>query len=404
MASNAEMRHHTHRVAHIDGLRAIAVLSVIAFHTAKYSGMAVTGGLTQLIRAGSHGVDLFFVLSGFCLSYPVLAKMQNQGETPFDLSLFASRRIVRIVPPYLLAILTFLGLLTALHAFGVLPPKPMPQSGLTLTDVAMQSLFLDKDVRLLNGSFWTLPIEFRWYFVFPFFLWLWVRSPRLFVALGSLAFLLILTRAGSVDLFLLPAFLLGIVAASLRVRRANFGIWPAIAFLVLLFGAYATMAPTGWDYDFNPLWYLAAFAFVLTVNGNALLARALAVWPLAAIGLASYSIYLVHEPSIALLERAGVNPLAAAGAGIGFGFVFWFFAERPFVQTSLRELLISRFKPAFARWLQWLGVPTSIALRPSDVNVVTQTRSAATARAAVAPRPHAALAFAAADNGHAEKS
>src|SRR5690242_19069564 len=59
-----------HRIAYVDGLRAVAVLLVVAFHAAKYSGMSPAGPMASLLRAGSHGVDLFFVLSGFCLSYP----------------------------------------------------------------------------------------------------------------------------------------------------------------------------------------------------------------------------------------------------------------------------------------------------------------------------------------------
>jgi peptidoglycan/LPS O-acetylase OafA/YrhL len=403
-AAEVKPGQQAHRVAHIDGLRAVAVLSVIVFHTAKYSGISVTGPLAHIVRAGSHGVDLFFVLSGFCLSYPMLARLERHKEALFDVAGFASRRIVRIVPPYLLAIATFLGFLTALHAFGIVPPKPMPQSGLTMTDVLMQAFFLDKDVRLLNGSFWTLPIEFRWYFVFPIFLLLWVRSPRLFAALGAFAFVLVATLAAGIDFFLLPAFLLGIVAASLRVRRVELGPWPTIAFFILLLSAYTTMAQTGWNYDLNPLWYLAAFAFVLTVNGSAGLSRLLAAWPLAAIGLASYSIYLVHEPLIALLERGGINPFVAASAGIAFGFTFWFVAERPFVQTSLRSLLISELKPVFDRWLRWLNVPTSIGLTsPATLTTVLSKTTTVIHPAVVTPQP-VSLAFAGADNVRQQKN
>jgi peptidoglycan/LPS O-acetylase OafA/YrhL len=334
----------------------------------------------------------------------MLAWIERHKEALFDVAGFASRRIVRIVPPYLLAIATFLGLLVVLHAFGIVPPKPMPQSGLTMTDVAMQAFFFDKDVRLLNGSFWTLPIEFRWYFVFPIFLLLWVRSPRLFVALGAFAFVLVATLAAGIDFFLLPAFLLGIVAASLRVRRVELGPWPAIAFFILLFGAYTTMAATGWNYDLNPLWYLAAFAFVLTVNGSAGLSRLWAAWPLAALGLASYSIYLVHEPLIALLERGGINPFVAAFAGIAFGFTFWFVAERPFVQTSLRGLLISELRPAFDRWLRWLNVPTSISLVPAARLAEVPSETTTVIHAAVAPPQPVSLAFARAENVQPQKN
>lgn len=353
-----------HRIAYVDGLRAVAVLLVVAFHTAKYSGLAPVGAAGTLLRAGSHGVDLFFVLSGFCLAYPTLARLHRDGHASFDVVRFAAHRIVRIVPPYYAAILLFVGLALILGLLKWPLPTPIPHGALSAWNIALQALFVDgRSVKLLNGSFWTLPIEFRWYFVFPAALFVWVRSPRAFGVIAAAVGLLFLTSVNNHDAFVLPAFMLGIVAASLHCRRVALGWWPALSCLALLYAAFTTMAPTGWNYDFNPFWYLAAFAFVVAVGNSERFCRLLSLRVLTVVGLASYSIYLVHEPLIALAQEHGVIPIVAAGIGIAAGFVFWSVAERPFVEGPTRNRLLTQFEALFGRWIPRAGFPRVITLR-----------------------------------------
>ena len=354
------------RITHVDaldGLRGMAVAGVLAFH-----GGHLTGGYL--------GVDLFFVLSGFCLSYPTLARMHRDGHTTFDVVRFAAHRVVRIVPPYYLAIAFFVGFALLLGALRLPLPAAMPRGSISASDVAMQALFLDgAGVKLLNGSFWTLPVEFRWYFLFPIVLWVWTKSPKAFALIAAVAAALFLTRAANVDVFVLPAFMSGIVAASLHIRRVRLGWWPAIACIVLLCAAFATMAQTDWTYDFNPLWYLAAFAFVLVAGGSERFSSLLSLRALTAVGFASYSIYLVHEPLIAFAQEHGVNPYAAAAIGIAAGFAFWGVAERPFVEGPIRRRLLGEFEHVFGRWIPRTGIPRSYrvgsAAPPAKVRVMT---------------------------------
>lgn len=74
----------------IDGMRAIAVLSVIAFHA-----------FPQVLKGGFVGVDIFFVISGFLISSIILSGLEHQR---FSIVEFYSRRIRRIFPA-LLAVL-----------------------------------------------------------------------------------------------------------------------------------------------------------------------------------------------------------------------------------------------------------------------------------------------------------
>jgi peptidoglycan/LPS O-acetylase OafA/YrhL len=322
--------------------------------------MAPEGLAATLLRAGSHGVDLFFVLSGFCLSYPTIARMQRDGFARFDVARFAAHRIVRIVPPYYLAIAFFVAFALALNAARIALPAPMPHGTISPADVAMQALFLDgPQVKLLNGSFWTLPVEFRWYFLFPIVLWVWTKSPKAFALIAAGAAMLFATRGANVDAFVLPAFMSGIVAAAIHVRQIRLGWWPAAACIVLLGTAFATMPQTEWTYDFNPFWYLASFAFVVAAGGSPRLSALLSLRVLTIVGFASYSIYLLHEPLIAFAQGRGLNPLAAATIGIAAGFAFWAVAERPFVEGRVRKRLLSEFEDAFGRWIPRAGLPRS---------------------------------------------
>ncbi|MBK9774618.1 MAG: acyltransferase [Candidatus Obscuribacter sp.] len=75
----------------IDGLRAVAVLSVILFHIDK-----------RLIPGGFVGVDIFFVISGFLISLHILQEIEA-GK--FSIVEFYRRRIKRIAPPMLVVVL-----------------------------------------------------------------------------------------------------------------------------------------------------------------------------------------------------------------------------------------------------------------------------------------------------------
>src|SRR5271163_4433651 len=88
-------------VPSIDGLRAVAVLGVIAYHANFLPG-----------SVGARGVDLFFVISGLCLSLPVLRRAGDFQRTRFWIN-----RCWRIVPPYWAALALFA--LLSLTAFGL---------------------------------------------------------------------------------------------------------------------------------------------------------------------------------------------------------------------------------------------------------------------------------------------
>lgn len=147
----------------IDGLRAIAVLAVVAFHAFPSS-----------IRGGFIGVDIFFVISGYLIS-TIIFKSLDDGA--FSFVEFYSRRIKRIFPALILV-------LAACFAFGwfALLADEYKQLGIHITSGAVfVSNFLSwYEVGYFDNAadtkpllhLWSLGIEEQFYIVWPLLLWL----------------------------------------------------------------------------------------------------------------------------------------------------------------------------------------------------------------------------------------
>jgi peptidoglycan/LPS O-acetylase OafA/YrhL len=153
----------------IDGLRAIAVLAVVAFHA-----------FPERLPGGFVGVDIFFVISGYLISGIILRAQQKEH---FSLLGFYARRVRRIFPA-LLAMLVLVWILGRL----MLLADEFPQLGkhvLAGSGFAM-NLVLYADTQPYFGSInsplihlWSLGVEEQFYLVWPLFLMMIWRLPRL---------------------------------------------------------------------------------------------------------------------------------------------------------------------------------------------------------------------------------
>ena len=126
--------------------------------------------IAALYRACSHGLDLFFVISGFALAYPIVTLVHQEGQTYLDVSRYALKRILRIVPTYyvVLALTVAVPLVAAHFGLGALE-GPAPAKG----DLIRQALFVGAIPTTASGR-WRSPCAGTSYFRFSLAL---VRFP-----------------------------------------------------------------------------------------------------------------------------------------------------------------------------------------------------------------------------------
>ena len=162
-----------HRRADIQGLRALAILLVVAFH----AGLPVPGGFS--------GVDVFFAISGFVITGTLLRELTSAGR--IDLPRFYARRVRRLLPALAL-------LVTVVAALGTLAAPLASQRTGALTGIAAAVFAANVYLyQLPTGYFdvsatldpllhtWTLAVEEQFYLVFPALLllgWLALRARR----------------------------------------------------------------------------------------------------------------------------------------------------------------------------------------------------------------------------------
>jgi len=301
----------------LDGLRALAVLAVVAYHL----------GYAQ-IRGGFLGVDVFFVLSGYLITSLLLLEHERTGR--ISLRAFWGRRARRLLPALLLVLLA-----VAVWEWSTAAAYELPQRRTDLLwalfygsnwnlVASAQDYFAQYGTASLVRHTWSLAIEEQFYILWPL-----VVLGALRLAGGRTRALLAVCVAGigvSVTMMallfsaadpsrayygtearvhqLLIGALLAIalarVASFRRPRRAGSG--AATAGLLLLLVAFATVG------DNEPAYYrglsaLVALAAALLVWGlevapRGVPARALGVAPARWVGKISYGVYLWHWPVI----------------------------------------------------------------------------------------------------------
>lgn len=247
------------RLTYIDGLRAIAVLAIVVWHGAQ--GASHPAAPPAFWLWGNRGVDLFFVISGFCLSYPFLKAYRRTNTLRIDYADFLVRRISRIAPPYYAAVALFAVLATT--SFGLPTTWFASQARAGWQEIVLDLFFLTSRAPLHNASFWTLGVEMRWYLLCPLLIALFVRSRAAFtILLLALWTSYTLTPWSISDLGMLPCFMLGIVAAHValgppRYRRITF----VVASCTVGIALYQSL--NGEIDHGNPLWHLACFLIVV---------------------------------------------------------------------------------------------------------------------------------------------
>ncbi|MEO8578301.1 MAG: acyltransferase [Gemmatimonadales bacterium] len=337
------------RIQVVDALRGLAATAVATFHFTNGNPRFLHEGILHSVgRNGWAGVEVFFVISGFIIPW----SLRRSGYRLGNFGAFLTRRIVRLDPPYLVAVLTVVLL-------GFLSSKAPGFAGAPFV-FSWARLFLH--VGYLNGFahvpwfdivYWTLAIELQFYLliglIFPL-----IASERSLTAtlvlalLGGSAFLL------KNDVFL-PAwffpFLIGI-----SVFRLRSGLMSAPFFL-----AHAALLSVGTYFTLGAIPLAAC-----------LIAAAAISWihfrvyrPFLVLGSLSYPLYLVHVP----IGGRVINLASRLDSG-GFGKLLQVFAA--FAVSLSAAYVLHRFVEVPAqRWsrnVRWgrARIPRAAPLNPAQ--------------------------------------
>ena len=172
----------------IEGLRAVAVLLVVAFH----AGVGVVGG-------GFVGVDVFFVLSGFLITGLLVDEIARTGS--ISIADFYARRIRRLLPLSTLVLAA-----TAVATFVLVPPIDRKGVAGDLVGAALWGAnwkFAAESTQYMADTdkspalhYWSLAVEEQFYVVWPLLLLLLVGSTGLALRAWPVAFRRISPRPG----------------------------------------------------------------------------------------------------------------------------------------------------------------------------------------------------------------
>ncbi len=357
----------------IDGLRTIAVLSVIIYH-AEF----VLGGNT-LLAGGFLGVDVFFVISGFLITSLIAAELELGNG--FSFASFYERRARRLLPALFLV---------ALVSIPVAIELMLPEALIEFCESIIASLLFASnfywytdlqeygtDPALLKPFLhtWSLAVEEQYYLLFPLLLVALHRFARaqltLLLVLALLASLAFAEHYTGIDdsltFYMLVSRFWELLAGGLLALHYERGrqdiasgplavVMPGVGVLLIVLSTLLVD-----EHSHHPgLVTVPAVAGTMLViwfaNSGDMVTRVLASRPMVSIGLVSYSLYLWHYPVLAfarihLGEPSNAQKLALVALTFVLSYLAYYLVEKPFrnrERVSQRALLITVLATALA--------------------------------------------------------
>lgn len=361
----------------IDGLRALAILSVLFYH----AGFG-------FIPGGFVGVDIFFVISGFLITSIILKETR---EGTFSYAGFYERRIRRLLPP-VIPVIAF----CFLFSFFLLNPDQFSSfvSSCYAIVLFVGNWFFLSAVDYFGGPgdltpllhAWSLAVEEQFYFIFPFFLVLLASRPKSIryvfcasVLLLSLGYSVYLLSQGETEAAFYNSFarfwelMIGAMLAVWNPSKPNqvkadlcevAGVsFIAYAFIFYnaqtIFPGLSALLPT-----------VGAALLIYAAGNGRFISKLLKSKPMVLVGLVSYSLYLWHWPIIVFtkLVKPGAGAiLMVAGLVVSLilAILSYKLVERPFRMKTVAKSTGASF--AFA--ILFMASITSVALALSYTKV-----------------------------------
>ena len=359
----------------LDGLRAVAVIVVLVFHSEL-----------GWMPGGFLGVSVFFTLSGFLITTLLLAEIDREGRV--DLPAFWERRLRRLLPA---SLLTIIGVSFA----AVWLSSPVEQSRLRgdalaavfyagnwrsiLAELSYDEIFSTRSPLI---HLWSLGIEEQMYLIVPLVVAAVMSRTRAsrrlgFVALAlagasTLVSVLLVSgdrlyygtdaRAAELLIGVAAAALFGQNVSALDRRLPNPLNWmPIVALGAILWLSRSSSTDSAWVYTgLLPAFAVLSLLCVIGAIVPGPLRRVLAVPPLVWIGRLSYGLYLFHWPIFVWLDgdRTGLSGSALFGVQVAvtacLAVASYAFFEKPIRQ---KRFLVTR-----RSLLAGLGVMTGVAV------------------------------------------
>jgi peptidoglycan/LPS O-acetylase OafA/YrhL len=355
----------------VDGLRAIAVLSVLGYHLQ-----------ISWLSGGFVGVDVFFVISGYLIGALIL---QNVKLGTFSLLDFYARRIRRIAPAFVALIV----LVMLLGYFQLLPSEyiRLALSAFYAT-LSVSNIYFSNHLGYFDGPAgsqillhtWSLGVEEQFYLIFPLFVLAMTRYAPKWLNSGLALVFVISLSLSIVGVFVDPQatfylaptraweLLLGALLANqawtttLHSVTRNLLALLGLAMIGFAIIAYTVETPFPGAAAVIPC-VGAALIIAAGRSGTSLVARGLSMRPVVFVGLISYSLYLWHWPVIYFL-RADAEVLTNRSrlsiflCSVALATLSWQFIEKPF----RRGFVTTRNRQVVACGLMGLGTVAAVAL------------------------------------------
>ena len=366
----------------IDGLRFLAIAMVVLFHINAFVFERVVNqkltfpslfSANNFMALGYQGVQLFFVISGFILAVPFLREQFGLSERKPSYKSYILRRITRLEPPYIIAILGCFALL-AIFSRDKIPMDDLLLSLGSSLAYAANFVFPGEKPHI-NVVTWSLEIEVQYYLIAPFVVTALCslkgkvarRAVILFaiVAFGAFSWWLeavvqlrVVSLANYFQYFLAGILLCDVYLLD-RERLASLSHWTvALMGIGLLLAILLTDHALALDVRMKILSPLMIMAFYLITFGNTLWNRVFSLPLVTLIGGMCYSIYLIHAPIVAIIGRFvtprltfenfyvffAVQSIVSLALILAASSVYFLCIEKPFMSRDWYKRFVARFR------------------------------------------------------------
>ena len=341
-------------IPEIDGLRFLAILTVILFHlqslillNPNFGAVIHTSNfrfLERIFANGWQGVELFFVISGFILGMP-FAKHYLQGTPKVSIKSYFLRRVSRLEPPYFLLMIVFFGLnvLKNEHSPGLLFQH------LLASLAYLHNVIFGNEIYLVSVA-WSLEIEVQFYILAPLLSYVFrlpKLSRRIVLVSGIMLFSALLFYAPCatptlytfIQYFLIGFLLVDIYLETPKIELAKsleISLGSIALFAILMIDSHESLLH-------HTFFILGVFILYFLTLTTEFWKKVFSLNFIATTGGMCYSIYLLHTPILHLFRSHShyfklsneyslnliVLSIIAVPTIIAISSVFFYFVEKP---------------------------------------------------------------------------